>query len=167
MATTKDSGSEKYGQGTVQLGIVGAGTAGGNLPALARRVGVLAAERGWTVICGGMGGVMAAVSEGAAKAGGIVVGVLPGSTRKEGNPHLTVALPTNMGHARNAVIAQSADALIAVGGGYGTLSEIALGLKMGKPVISLESWCLDSNVTRAESAEKAVEAAARSLGLEK
>ncbi|MFC1657645.1 TIGR00725 family protein [Candidatus Moduliflexota bacterium] len=166
MVTTKDGGREKHRPGTVQLGIVGAGTAGGNLPALAQKVGALAAERGWTVICGGMGGVMAAVSEGVAEAGGIVVGILPGSSRKEGNPHLTVALPTNMGHGRNAIIAQSADVLIAVGGGYGTLSEIALGLKMGKPVISLESWCPDSNVTRAESAEEAVEAAARSLGLE-
>ena len=133
IGTTNLKEVEEAGAKRVQLGVVGAGRADSALEATARKVGVLAAGRGWTVICGGMGGVMAAVSEGAAEAGGLVVGILPGPSRSEGNPHLGVALPTNMGHGRNAVIAQSADVLIAVGGGYGTLSEIALGMKMGKP----------------------------------
>lgn len=167
MSSAEAGGREGPGRGRVQLGVIGAGSADGELAALAQKVGSLAAERGWTVICGGMGGVMAAASEGAAKAGGLVVGILPGPSREEGNPFLGVALATNMGHGRNAIIAQSADVLIAVGGGHGTLSEIALGLKMGKPVVSLESWCPDGNVTRVESAEEAVEAAAGRMGLER
>ena len=150
---------------TVQIGIVGAGTADERLRALAREVGNLAARRGWIVVCGGLGGVMEAASEGAAKAGGLVVGILPGSSRDGGNPHLTVALPTNMGHGRNAIIAQSADVLIAVGGGYGTLSEMALGLKMKKPVVSLESWRPDPAVIVAETAPEAIAAAAAGAGV--
>ncbi len=156
----------KGGRGKVQLGVIGAGRADDDLCSLARRVGALAAARGWTVICGGLGGVMAAASAGAAEAGGLVVGLLPGPSRGEGNEHLTVALPTNLGHGRNAVIAQSADVLIAVGGGYGTLSEIALGLKMGKPVVSLRSWRPDDGVPRADTPEEAIAAAAERLSLQ-
>ena len=147
----------------VQLGIIGAGTADDDLLDLARMVGALAAQRGWTVLCGGLGGVMEAASRGASENGGLVVGLLPGERRGEGNSHLDVELPTNMGHGRNVVIAQSSDVLIAVGGGYGTLSEMALGLKMGKPVVSLRSWKPDDRVRRAESPREAVEEAERSL----
>lgn len=103
---------------------------------------------------------MEAVSEGAASRGGLVVGILPGPSAEEGNHHLNVSLPTNMGHARNAIIAQAADVLIAVGGGYGTLSEMALGLKMGKPVVSLRSWLPDPAVREASTPEEAVKEAA-------
>ena len=148
----------------VQLGIIGAGRADDELRALAREVGELAAIRGWIVICGGLGGVMEAASEGAEKKGGLVIGLLPGGGRNSANPFVTASIPTGMGHARNALIAQAADVLIAVGGGYGTLSEIALGLKMGKTVVSLHSWTPDASVVAAETAADAVAAAERALG---
>ena len=121
----------------VQLGVIGAGKADGELQALAEEVGRLAASRGWIVVCGGLGGVMEAASKGARGAGGLVVGLLPGASRGDANEYVTAAIPTDMGHARNALLARAADVLIAVGGGHGTLSEIALGLKMAKPVVSL------------------------------
>lgn len=107
---------------------------------------------------------MEAASRGARQAGGLVVGILPGRHRKEGNPYLTVALPTGLGDARNAVIVCAADALIAIGGGYGTLSEIGLALKMGKPVIGLATWKLErpgvsGGVRPASNAREAVELA--------
>jgi len=144
----------------VQVGIIGAGNAGERLQALAQEVGELAARRGWIVISGGLEGVMEAASKGAMNAGGVVVGILPGVSPGEGNPFLTVALPTNMGHGRNVIVAQAADVLIAVGGGYGTLSEMALGLKMKKPVVSLESWRPDPAVIVAGTAAEAIDAAA-------
>jgi uncharacterized protein (TIGR00725 family) len=147
----------------VQLGVIGAGDADAEVRLLAREVGALAAERGWVVLCGGMGGVMEAVSEGVAEKDGLVVGLLPGSSRSEGNRYLGVALPTNMGHGRNVLIAQASDVIIAIGGGYGTLSEMALGLKMGKPVVSLRSWRPDGGVRTAETASEAVAEASRSV----
>jgi uncharacterized protein (TIGR00725 family) len=157
--------SEREGHAPAfQLGVIGAGAADSEISALAREVGVLAAGRGWVILCGGMGGVMEAVSEGAAESGGLVVGLLPGSSRSEANRHVGVALPTNMGHGRNVLIAQASDVIIAIGGGYGTLSEMALGLKMGKPVVSLRSWRPDDGVLTAETAAEAMAAASRSLG---
>jgi hypothetical protein len=107
---------------------------------LARAVGALIAKQGAIVICGGRGGVMEAVCMGAVSAGGTTVGILPGNKANEGNPYLTVALPTGLGEARNAVVATAGQAMIAIGGSYGTLSEIALALKAGRRVIGLETW---------------------------
>lgn len=107
----------------------------------ARRVGELLADRGAIVICGGGGGVMAAVAAGARSRGGTVVGVRPDATRAEASPDLTVTLATNLGQARNAVIVWSADAVIVIGGSWGTLSEVALAKRRGGvPVISLGGW---------------------------
>jgi uncharacterized protein (TIGR00725 family) len=95
------------------------------------------------MICGGLGGVMHAAARGCAAAGGTSVGILPGDDRTTGSPHLTVRIATGLGEARNAIIARAADAVIAIGGEFGTLSEIALALKMGKRVIGLGTWALD------------------------
>lgn len=120
-------------------------------------------------MCGGLGGVMEAASRGAHEAGGIAVGILPGADRSHANKWLTIALPTDMGHARNALVALAGDAIIAICGGYGTLSEIAFGLKMGKPVVGLESWDLGDcpaeqmAMVQAVTPEEAVELA-ESLG---
>jgi hypothetical protein len=109
----------------------------------AHRVGELLADRGATVLCGGGGGVMDAVAAGARAAGGLVVGVLPGADRTGASRHLSVALVTNLGQARNAVLVQSADAVIAVGGSWGTLSELALAMRRGGvPVVCLAGWQL-------------------------
>jgi uncharacterized protein (TIGR00725 family) len=104
-------------------------------------VGRLLAERGAAVICGGYSGVMAAVTEGARSAGGTVVGVLSRADREGADPGLTIAIATGMGEARNAVIVASADAVIAIGGSWGTLSEVALAMRRGTtPVVQLGGW---------------------------
>lgn len=126
--------------------------------ALAREVGRRLAESGAVVLCGGLGGVMEAAAEGAASAGGTVVGILPGGDRSAANPYVTVAIATGLGEARNAVLTAAADAVIAIGGGWGTLSEIALARKRGRPVVALASWELEG-VPLAVSAEEAVKAA--------
>ena len=108
--------------------------------AAAEAVGAGIAAAGATLICGGLGGVMAAAARGAREGGGMVVGLLPGHDRSHGNPDLTVAIPTGMGEMRNVLVVRAADAVIAVGGGYGTLSEIGFALKTGRPVIGLQTW---------------------------
>jgi uncharacterized protein (TIGR00725 family) len=106
----------------------------------AEAVGRLLAQQEAVVVCGGRGGVMEAACKGAVSVGGITVGILPGSEASEGNPYLTVALPTGLGETRNALVARAGQAMIAIGGSYGTLSEIALALKIGQKVIGLETW---------------------------
>ena len=107
---------------------------------LADELGKLIAEAGAILVCGGMGGVMEAAASGCIEAGGKTVGILPTESRLEANPYLTIAVATGMGEARNAIVARTADVMIAVHGEYGTLSEIALALKMGKPVVGLGTW---------------------------
>jgi uncharacterized protein (TIGR00725 family) len=98
------------------------------------------AGRGAIVVTGGLGGVMEAASRGAREAGGTTVGILPGADRSAANPYVQVAIPTGLGEARNALVARAADALIAIGGSWGTLSEIALAVRGGKRVVGLRSW---------------------------
>ncbi|HET7235076.1 MAG TPA: TIGR00725 family protein [Actinomycetota bacterium] len=107
---------------------------------LGKEVGRLIAEAGAVLVCGGMGGVMEAAAGGSADAGGRSVGILPTDSRLDANPYVTVAVATGMGEARNALVVRTADAVIAVHGEFGTLSEIALALKMGKPVVGLGTW---------------------------
>lgn len=108
----------------------------------AEAVGRLLATRGAVVVCGGLGGVMEAVSRGAAEAGGTVLGILPGTQRADANEHVTVAVTTGMGEMRNPLVVRSADAVIAVGGAYGTLSELAFALRTGVPVVGIGTWDL-------------------------
>jgi uncharacterized protein (TIGR00725 family) len=108
----------------------------------ARTVGRLLAESGAVVVCGGLGGIMHAAAEGSAAAGGVSIGLLPGDDRAAASPRLTVAIATGLGEARNALVVRASDALIAIAGGFGTLSEIALALKLGRPVIGLATWDL-------------------------
>jgi len=114
--------------------------------AAAEAVGRLLAERGCVLICGGLGGAMAAACRGAKEAGGRTIGILPGYDEKAANPWVDDVICTGLGQARNAVVAATGQALIAVSGGYGTLSEIALGLRLGRPVVLLGGWAaiLDS-----------------------
>ena len=139
----------------------------------ARRVGVLLAEAGVTVICGGGTGVMAAVAAGARSAGGLVVGIRPGADDEGASPDLTVTIVTNLGEARNAVIVWSADAVIAIGGSWGTLSEVALARRRGGiPVVVLDGWRVTGSdgdsitgVTYVDSPEAAVTQALTPLTL--
>ncbi len=144
-----------------QIGVIGAGACGSDVRVLAERVGREIAKRGAVMLCGGLGGVMEAAAYGAKQEGGITLGILPGAFREEANLWIDIAIFSGMGHARNALIAQSSDALIAVNGEYGTLSEIALGLKMGKPVVVLEPGWKIEGVHRAKNPEEAVEIAFR------
>ena len=109
----------------------------------AESVGRELANRGAIVVCGGRGGVMAAASRGAADAGGTVVGILPGLDRADANEWLTIAIPTGFGELRNGLVVRAADVIIAVGGAYGTLSEVALGLQVGRRVFGLHTWEID------------------------
>lgn len=134
----------------------------------AEEIGGRLAAAGAIVICGGWGGVMEAVSRGANEAGGLVIGILPGETRTGANPHLSAALPTGMGETRNALITRAADVVIAVSGEFGTLSEIALALKMGKPVIGLGTWELAKSGSPVEAILRVAtpeEAVTKALGL--
>ena len=127
----------------VYIAVIGGGDAGPETAALAREVGRVVAGRGAVLLCGGLGGVMAAAAQGAGDAGGVSLGILPEGDRRRANPYLTYTIATNLGHARNVIIAHSADALIAVDGSYGTVSEAAIALKLGKPVIALNvTWDL-------------------------
>jgi uncharacterized protein (TIGR00725 family) len=110
---------------------------------VAEEVGRLLAQAGAVVVTGGLGGVMEAASKGAREAGGTTLGLLPGADRREANAWLSVAVPTGMGEMRNALVVRSADGVVAVGGEWGTLSEIAFARKTGKPVVGLGSWDLD------------------------
>ena len=126
----------------------------------AREVGKLLARNGAVVINGGYGGVMAAVSEGASSEGGTVVGILPENVRDGANPHLTIALPTGLGQIRNALIVTAADSVIAIGQGWGTLSEIAFARKLGRPVYALDTWDvkgLEGVASPAEAVRRALE----------
>lgn len=144
------------------VAVCGAGEASADEDRAAEEVGWLLARRGAIVVCGGLTGVMDAAARGAASAGGIVVGLLPGNDRGAASDHLTVALPLGMGEARNAYVVRCADAVVAVGGEWGTLSEVALGMKMGKRVVGLGTWDLDAgsrgltSPMRASSPEEAV-----------
>ena len=149
---------------TVYVAVVGTGDAADGSPEAdaAEAVGRGLAEAGAVVVCGGLGGVMAAACRGASEAGGTTVGILPGSSRDGANPWVAVALPTGLGEARNALVVRAADVLVAVGGGYGTLSEIGLALRTDTPVVGFRTWELaragepDAGIEQVATAGEAV-----------
>ena len=126
--------------GAPYIGVIGASEAGDPELELAREVGAGLAGAGAVLVCGGLGGVMAAACSGAKRHGGLTVGVLPGCDRSEANTDVDVALPTGLGELRNGLVVRFSDALIAVGGGWGTLSEIAFAMRTRRPVIALPAW---------------------------
>jgi len=126
---------------------------------LAREVGRLIARKGCSLVCGGLGGVMEACCRGAREEGGMTIGILPGTSREDANPYVDVPIVTGLGHARNLIIVQTAHAVIALPGGPGTLSEIALALKVGAPVVALDDWEEISDIEHASSPAEAVNAA--------
>jgi len=152
------------------VAVVGGGQVDADVCAVAEAVGRALGRKGAVVVCGGLGGVMEAACRGAKAEGGTTVGILPGDDRSHANRWVDVVVPTGMGEARNALVVRSADALIAVDGEFGTLSEIALALRMGKPVVGLDTWELSrpgltaDPVVRAGSAEDAVELALALIG---
>jgi hypothetical protein len=140
------------------VAVVGPSEATAEQLADAETVGRGLAQAGAMLVCGGLGGVMQAACRGAAEHGGATIGILPGSDRRAANKWVTVAIPSGLGELRNGLIVRAADAVIAVGGAYGTLSEIAFALRTGVRVIGLGTWDIDG-VERVGSPEEAVERA--------
>jgi uncharacterized protein (TIGR00725 family) len=147
------------------IGVIGDSSCPPEEAKLAESVGELLAQRGATIVCGGLGGVMEAVCRGAKSKGGLTVGILPGQDSSMANSWVDIPVVTGIGEARNVVVAKSAQAIIAIGGNYGTLSEIAYALKSSIPVIGLNTWSLsrngqeDDSIIRVQSATEAVDKA--------
>jgi len=139
------------------VGVIGASRPTADGYALALEVGAALAAAGVVVVCGGLGGVMEAAARGCCEAGGEVLGILPGADAGDANPFVTLAVPTNMGHARNVIIAHASEALIAVEGEYGTVSEMAVALKLGRPVCALRPVHPLAGVRHFETAQQAVD----------
>jgi uncharacterized protein (TIGR00725 family) len=153
------------------VAVCGASQAGDIDLRAATVVGRLLAERGFIIVCGGGRGVATSVADAAHASGGMCIGLLPGEDAADAAPGVTVPIATGMGHLRNPLIVRSSDAIIAIGGGYGTLSEIAFALVLGKPIVALNSWSVtrpgetepDPGVHRALSAQEAVDWVERRL----
>ncbi len=135
------------------ISVIGGNRASAEILAQAEELGRGLAERGLTVVCGGLGGVMEAVCRGAKAAGGVTIGILPGSRASAANPHVTIPIPTGIGLARNAIVALAGKAVIALDGSHGTLSEIAYALNYRKPVIGIDTWKIEGVKTAADAAE--------------
>lgn len=152
------------------LGVIGGQEAEARAREVAYAVGRELGSRGHTLVCGGRGGVMREACRGAQEAGGLTVAILPGDDRSDANEFIDVPIVTGIGFARNSIIARTADALIAIDGSFGTLSEIAFGLIAGTPVIGIGTWELrdgsghEPAITRVETAQEAVAAAERLAG---
>jgi len=127
------------------IAVIGAGECSAKEAEMAEEVGRELARQGAILICGGLGGVMQAACKGASLIGGTTIGILPGDMRQSANPYVQIPIPTGMGYARNIAVAKSARAVIAIGGRYGTLSEIGFALQSGIPVIGLNTWSLSRN----------------------
>ncbi|AGK61727.1 TIGR00725 family protein [Archaeoglobus sulfaticallidus PM70-1] len=140
-----------------QIGVIGASRCDAEIYEIAYEVGRLIARRGYILINGGLGGVMEASAKGAMDEGGLVIGVIPYSDKNLANEYCTAVIATNMGHARNMIIVHSSDALIAVDGGYGTVSEMAIALKEGKRVVAIKPKVILDGLLVAENAEQAVD----------
>lgn len=150
------------------VAVIGAGVCSEQEAAFAEEVGRRLAAAGAVVLTGGRGGVMAAASRGAAQAGGLVIGILPGEDASQANPWVTIPIVTGLGEARNAVLMRTAQVVVAVGGEYGTLSEIAFALKFDRPVVGLHTWQATNSageVLPIHTVDNASEAVATALAL--
>ena len=144
------------------ISIVGGHNANPETEKLAEEVGKLLAEKGAVIVCGGLGGVMEAVARGAKNAGGTVIGILPGSSREKANEYIDYPIPTGLGHARNSIVPLVGDAVIAIDGSWGTLSEISFAQIYGKTVVGLASFEI-KGVKQAKTPKEAVEIALKSV----
>ena len=124
------------------VSVIGPGRAPSEVVEAAETVGRELARRGAVVVCGGLGGAMEAACRGAREEGGTTIGILPGADRRDANPWVSIAIPTGLGELRNGLVVRAGDAVVAVGGEFGTLSEIGFALKLGRPVVGLTTWAL-------------------------
>jgi uncharacterized protein (TIGR00725 family) len=146
------------------ISVIGAGDCTPEIYKTAAKVGSLIAQRGAVLVTGGLYGVMEAASKGAREAGGITVGILPGSAKNDANKYVMIPIATGLSHARNIIVVRTSDAVIAVSGEYGTLSEIAIALKLGKPVVGIQTWENIEGVVSAAGPEEAVNMAFEMAG---
>lgn len=141
---------------TAHIGVIGAGECSQELYALARELGHRIGRNKWVLFCGGLGGVMQAAAEGCYREGGMTVGLLPGNDKDSANPFIRLPIPTGLGEGRNLLVVRASDIVVAVAGGYGTLSEIGLALRIGKPVVGLKTWPGIDGIEYVETAEQAI-----------
>ena len=152
------------------IAVIGGGQPSSEEASLAEEVGWELARHGAALVCGGLGGVMEAACRGASSAGGVTIGILPGDNPEAANPYVQIPIVTGMGYARNVSVVKSAQAVIAIGGNYGTLSEIAHALQSDIPVIGLNTWTLSRNDKQDSSislAQNSIEAVNKALSLAK
>lgn len=145
----------KFMKKNILIAVIGGSECTPDIEKLAYETGKEIAKQKFILICGGLKGVMEAAAKGAYEAGGITVGILPGKTKLDANPYIQIPIATDLSHARNAIITRSADAVIAINGKYGTLSEIGLALAMNKPVYGLETWDI-KGIIKVKSPKEAV-----------
>ncbi len=143
----------------LQIGVIGAGECSKEAVLLAEEVGKEIAGNGAVLICGGLGGIMEAAARGVRQEGGVTVGILPGFSAEEDNPFIVIPIVTGLSHARNVLVVRSSQALIAIEGGYGTLSEISIALKLGIPVVGLHTWEVSANIIMVDTPKEAVKKA--------
>jgi uncharacterized protein (TIGR00725 family) len=141
------------------IAVIGGGDCSKDICKLAEQVGERIAKAGAVLVCGGLGGVMEAASKGAKKQGGTTIGILPGIDKSQANPHIDFPIVTGLGEGRNLLVVRNSDAVIALPGEYGTLSEIAFCLKLGKPIIGLSTWDVSEDIIKAQNPEEAVKIA--------
>jgi uncharacterized protein (TIGR00725 family) len=139
------------------IGVIGAGDCSDKIYHMARRLGGEIGKKGWILVCGGLGGVMEAAARGCTESGGMTVGILPNLDKTSANLYIKIPLATGLGEGRNLLVVRASDVLVSVSGGYGTLSEIALALKVNKPVIGLETWDNIHGVQYVSDPEEAIQ----------
>jgi len=145
------------------IGVIGAGECSLEIYNQANELGYLIGKNDWVLFCGGMGGVMEGVAKGCYKAGGMTVGILPGKEKDSANPFITLSIPTGLGEGRNLLVVRGSDMVVSIAGGYGTLSEIGLALKIGKKVVGLKTWPGIDGVDYVETPEQAIDMVAKYL----
>ena len=138
------------------IAVIGAGECDVRIYNLAESAGTALADKKYSIICGGLGGVMEGVCKGAKKSGGLTIGILPGDNPAEANPYVDIPIATGMGIGRNIIIIRSAKAVLAINGSYGTLSEIAYAMQLGKPVVGIETWEISENIIHTANVTDAV-----------
>jgi uncharacterized protein (TIGR00725 family) len=147
----------------IHIGVIGAGDCSPEIYNTASELGYLIGKNHWILICGGLGGVMEGAAKGCYKGGGMTVGILPGEDKLAANPFIMLPIPTGLGEGRNLLVVRASDIVLAIAGGYGTLSEIALALKIDKPVVGLKTWPGIEGIDYVETPQQAIDMVVRHL----
>ena len=140
----------------IHIGVIGAGECSQEIYDQASELGYLIGKNDWVFFCGGLGGVMEGAAKGCYQSGGITVGILPGKEKDSANPFITLPIATGLGEGRNLLVVRASDVVVAIAGGYGTLSEIGFALKIGKPVIGLKTWPGIDGIDYVETPEQVI-----------